>query len=161
MQPSRVRGRTIERQGELGRRRDGCVDPTATTAAERVLLLRPVLGPDGRLQPRRQVAQDHGSHKQQTSEDAGQREERAAVVLGRHRATVVDVLGHDHCVLDVLLKLGVVGRVRRLVVRRRVRQLGRAVGAHVPPPSPVPGRLEQVQTVFLETAARQGFSIIN
>lgn len=85
------------------------------TGAERVLL-RPELGPDGRLQPGRQVAQDHGGHEQQTAEDAGQRQERAAVVLGRDRATVVDVLRHDHRVLDVLLELGEVGRVQRLVV---------------------------------------------
>lgn len=152
MQPSRVRGRTVERQRELGRRRDGRVDPTAG-AAERVrllLMLRPVLGPDGRLQPGRQVAQDHGGHEEQTPEHAGQGEERAAPGLGRGRPAVVDVLGHDHRVLDVLLELGVVRRVRRLVVGPGRQLRRRAVGVHVPPPpAPVPGRLEQVQTVFL------------
>jgi len=81
------------------------------TAAERFLLRRPVLGSDGRLQPGRQVAQDHGGDEQETAQDPGQGQERPAVVLGRGRGTVVDVLGHDDCVLDVLLELGEVSRV--------------------------------------------------
>lgn len=119
--------------------------------AER-FLLRPVLGADGGLQPGRQVAQDHGGHEKQAAEHAGQGQERAAPVVRGRRATVVDVLGHDHRVLDVLLELGEVGRVRRrllLGVRRR-RRLRAVVAVGVPLASaPVPGRLEQVQTVFL------------
>lgn len=120
--------------------------------------MRPVLGPDGRLQPGRQVAQDHGGHEQQTPEDAGQRQERAAVVLRGHRATVVYVLGHDHRVLDVLLELCKVRRVQGLVrrVRGHGRQQRRAVGVHVPLTSaPVPGRLEQVQAVLLKPITRR------
>jgi len=43
-----------------------------TTTAERVLLRRPVLGSDGRLQPGSQVAQYHGGDEQETAQDPGQ-----------------------------------------------------------------------------------------
>lgn len=116
------------------------------------LLLRPVLGADGGLQPGREVAQDHGGHKQQAAEHAGQGQECAAPVVRGRRATVVDVLGHDNRILDVLLELSEVGRVRRrllLGVRQRHR-LRAVVAVRVPlAPAPVPGRLEQVQTIFL------------
>lgn len=82
-----------------------------TTTAERVLLRRPVLGSDGRLQSGSQVAQYHGGDEQETTQDPGQGEERPAIVFRRSRGTVVDILGHDYCVLDILLKLGEVGRV--------------------------------------------------
>lgn len=87
------------------------MEPTAAAATR--LLLRPELGSDGSLQSRSQVAQDQAGDEQQTAQDAGEREERAASVLRSHRVTVVDVLGHDNRVLNVLLELGEVRRVQR------------------------------------------------
>lgn len=103
VQPSGVRGRTAERHGKL-RLAGSRAEPTAADG-ERVLL-RSELGPDGRLQPGRQVAQDHGGHEQQTAQHAGERQERAAAVLRGHRTAVINVLGHDDRVLYVFLELG-------------------------------------------------------
>lgn len=148
----RVAGRRAERHRELGL-------AGMDARAERVLL-RPELGADGGLQPGRQVAQDDRGHEQQTAQHAGQGQERAAVVFGRGLAAVVYVLGHDHRVLDVLLELGEVRRVGEpvrcgIVVVVGGRAVTVAVAVHVPSaPAPVPGRFEQVQTVFLWTENR-------
>lgn len=107
------------------------------TAGERVLLRGPELGADRGLQPGRQVAQDGRGHEQQATEHAGQRQERAAAVLRRYRATVVYVLGHDHRVLYILLELGEMRRVGQLVHVRAWRRT-RAVVVRVPlAPAPV------------------------